>query len=656
MKSPKTADELRQSFLKFFESKNHLIMPSSSLIPSGDPTLLLTNSGMAQFKAYFSGEKEPPQKRITTAQKCFRTTDIEEVGDDTHLTLFEMLGNFSFGDYFKKEACEWALEFMVDILGFEKDRLFFTIYKDDDESKDIWLNLGIEEKYIYKFGDEDNWWGPAGDEGPCGPCSELHYYQGDKKNMEFDNPKWGPNLHDDFVELYNLVFTQFYRDLDGNDKPLPFNNIDTGMGLERTVSVLNNQKTAYKTDIFSNHLEMLNDRVDNNDDLSQKFKRIIAEHGRSASFLIADGVLPENTGRGYVLRRLIRRAMVTSKKLNLDYPVLSPVADITSKKLSHVYPELSEKLSFIKSVLDKEEENFNRTLSFGTQVLYELINKRNIETDKKIIITNDAKEVSKDIFEKINSKENKKLLSGIEAFILYDTYGFPIEITSEICEEFGLLVDKESFNQIMEDQKDKSKKISNDGESEKIYSTLDIKPTEFVGFETLESKSQILAIIKDNEIINGPSFQYRNNEIGLPVNEECKHNIVFKKGRPRFKKKLNGKIFSLLTGGGGNQNYWHWLFDVLPRLGILEKSVKDVTIDYYLFPDLNQKFQKESLDLLNIHLELLWDLYLEKNKIPFPRILYILDIVYPRLIYFHQILVLTEDQLLGLDYLALLYC
>ena len=500
MKSPKTADELRQSFLKFFESKNHLIMPSSSLIPSGDPTLLLTNSGMAQFKAYFSGEKEPPQKRITTAQKCFRTTDIEEVGDDTHLTLFEMLGNFSFGDYFKKEACEWALEFMVDILGFEKDRLFFTIYKDDDESKDIWLELGIEEKYIYKFGDEDNWWGPAGDEGPCGPCSELHYYQGDKKKMEFENPKWGPNLHDDFVELYNLVFTQFYRDLNGNDKPLPFNNIDTGMGLERTVSVLNNQKTAYKTDIFSDHLKMLNDRVDNNDYLSQKFKRIIAEHGRSASFLIADGVLPENTGRGYVLRRLIRRAMVTSKKLNLDYPVLSPVADITSKKLSHVYPELSEKLSFIKSVLDKEEENFNRTLSFGTQVLYELINKRNIETDKKIIITNDAKEVSNDIFEKINSKENKKLLTGIEAFILYDTYGFPIEITSEICEEFGLLVDKESFNQIMKDQKDKSKKISNDGESEKIYSTLDIKPTEFVGFETLESKSQILAIIKDNKI------------------------------------------------------------------------------------------------------------------------------------------------------------
>ena len=272
MKTPKTADELRDSFLSFFESKNHLIMPSSSLIPSGDPTLLLTNSGMAQFKAYFSGEKEPPNKRITTSQKCFRTTDIEEVGDDTHLTLFEMLGNFSFGDYFKKEACEWALEFMIDILGFEKERLFFTVYTDDDETKQIWIDLGIEKKYIYKFGDEDNWWGPAGEEGPCGPCSELHYYQGDISEMDFDNPNWGPNIHDDFIELYNLVFTQFYRDLDGNDKSLPFNNIDTGMGLERTVSVLNKKETAYKTDIFKDHLEFLDKKISEQDNESQKYK------------------------------------------------------------------------------------------------------------------------------------------------------------------------------------------------------------------------------------------------------------------------------------------------------------------------------------------------------------------------------------------------
>ena len=504
MKSPKTADELRQSFLKFFESKNHLIMPSSSLIPSGDPTLLLTNSGMAQFKAYFSGEKEPPQKRITTAQKCFRTTDIEEVGDDTHLTLFEMLGNFSFGDYFKREACEWALEFMIEVLGFEKERLFFTIYKEDDETKDIWLELGIEEKYIYKFGDEDNWWGPAGDEGPCGPCSELHYYQGDKKNMHFDDPKWGPNLHDDFIELYNLVFTQFYRDIEGNDKPLPFNNIDTGMGLERTVSVLNNQETAYNTDIFSEHLSMLNNLIPKDDIESKKFKRIIAEHGRSASFLIADGVLPENTGRGYVLRRLIRRAMVTAKKLDLDYPVLSPVADITSKKLSHIYPELSEKLSFIKSVLDKEEENFNKTLNFGTQVLNELIKKRDIKISSNRT-QKEAIDVADEIFSKLDNKKNKKTLSGTEAFILYDTYGFPIEITTEICNENGISVDQKDFIQIMNKQKEfsrNSNERSSVGESQKLYSSLNLDPTEFTGYETLESQSKIIAIIKDNKIVD----------------------------------------------------------------------------------------------------------------------------------------------------------
>ncbi len=503
MKKPKTADELRDRFLSFFESKNHLVLPSSSLIPSGDPTLLLTNSGMAQFKAYFSGEKEPPNKRITTSQKCFRTTDIEEVGDDTHLTLFEMLGNFSFGDYFKKEACEWALEFMTEVLGFDKNRLFFTVYKDDDETKEIWMDLGIEKKYIYKFGDEDNWWGPAGEEGPCGPCSELHYYQGDINKMDFDNPSWGPNIHEDFIELYNLVFTQFYRDLDGNDKPLPFNNIDTGMGLERTVSVLNNKESAYDTDIFKEHLVMLDKKVPKSNKETQKNKRIIAEHGRSASFLIADGVLPENTGRGYVLRRLIRRAMVTAKKLDLSFPVLSPVANITTKKLSHVYPELSEKLDFIVSVLDKEEENFNKTLSFGTQVLTHLIKKRGIE-----ILSNESYkepiEVANDIYSKQELDNSKKLLSGMESFILYDTYGFPIEITTEICQENGLNVDKNSFLKIMEEQKTSSKNSkdkSSKNLSQKLYSSLELKPTEFTGYESLESNSLVMAVIKDNKSV-----------------------------------------------------------------------------------------------------------------------------------------------------------
>ena len=232
---PRTSDEIREVFLKYFEAQDHLRMPAASLIPAGDPTLLLTNSGMAQFKAYFSGESKPPHPRVTTSQKSFRTTDIDEVGDATHLTLFEMLGNFSFGDYFKKEACDWALDLMVNHMGFERERLYITIYTDDDEAEQVWLDLGVPPERIYRFGDEDNWWGPAGAEGPCGPCSELHYYRGSLDDVPApDDPirenGWGPNTHGDFIEIYNLVFTQFYRDIDGNDTPLPDKNIATGMG------------------------------------------------------------------------------------------------------------------------------------------------------------------------------------------------------------------------------------------------------------------------------------------------------------------------------------------------------------------------------------------------------------------------------------------
>ncbi|NCG34869.1 MAG: alanine--tRNA ligase [Dehalococcoidales bacterium] len=510
MNTPKTADQLRESFLKFFESKNHLILPSSSLIPSGDPTLLLTNSGMAQFKSYFSGEKKPPSKRITTSQKCFRTTDIEEVGDDTHLTLFEMLGNFSFGDYFKKEACEWALEFMTDVLKFDVNRIFFTIYKDDDETKKIWLDLGIPEKYIYKFGDEDNWWGPAGDEGPCGPCSELHYFTGDLNSMDFENNNWGPNIHEDFIELYNLVFTQFYREIDGKDTKLPFNNIDTGMGLERTISVLNKVNSAYETDIFEDHLKGLNKLVSKNIDNSDKYKRIIAEHGRSASFLIADGVLPENTGRGYVLRRLIRRAMVTAKKLKLEYPILSPIAEVTSSKLNHIYPELKEKLNFIISVLNKEEQNFNKTLSYGTQVLSELIRKRN-KSFEDVDSSRDALDTANDIYNKLDKKEDLSILTGFEAFNLYDTYGFPIEITNELCQEAGIDIDKNSFKIIMAKQKDISKNSSQTkkNQDQKIYSSLNLDPTEFTGYTSLESDSEILGLIKNGKSVK----EIKNNDL-----------------------------------------------------------------------------------------------------------------------------------------------
>ncbi|HCV27342.1 MAG TPA: alanine--tRNA ligase, partial [Dehalococcoidia bacterium] len=309
---PRSTDEIREVFLKYFEGQDHLRMPAASLIPAGDPTLLLTNSGMAQFKAYFAGESAPPHPRLTTSQKSFRTTDIDEVGDATHLTLFEMLGNFSFGDYFKKEACEWSLDLMVNHLGFDRDRLYITIYTDDDEAEQVWLDLGMEAERIYRFGDEDNWWGPAGAEGPCGPCSELHYYRGSMDDVPaLDDPirknGWGPNTHDDFLEVYNLVFTQFYRDLEGNDTPLPNKNIDTGMGLERAAAVLQDVTTLYDTDVFVpviSKAEELAGRQWGADPGIDRALGAVAEHARSASFLIGDGVVPGNTGRGYVLRRI----------------------------------------------------------------------------------------------------------------------------------------------------------------------------------------------------------------------------------------------------------------------------------------------------------------------------------------------------------------
>ena len=350
-----TKDTLRQTFLDFFKEKNHSILPSSSLIPASDPTLLLINSGMAQFKSYFSGEKTPPNRRITTSQKCFRTTDIEEVGDNTHLTMFEMLGNFSFGDYFKKEACSWALELITDKLNLEIERIYITVYKTDDEAEKIWLDLGIPKERIYRFGDEDNWWGPAGDEGVCGPSSEINYYLGSNDNIPPKNDtkrkeKWGPNLHDDFIELYNLVFTQFYRDKDGNDTILPNKNIDTGMGLERTLAVLQNVDNVYETDVFIPIIKTVekcsNIKWGKSKETDEAI-RVVAEHARSASFLIGDGVSPSNTGRGYVLRRLIRRGMLFAKKIDLLESPLSSLVDVISREMGEYYPELADNKNFI---------------------------------------------------------------------------------------------------------------------------------------------------------------------------------------------------------------------------------------------------------------------------------------------------------------------
>jgi alanyl-tRNA synthetase len=526
---PKTADELREAFLSFFEEKEHLRLPSASLIPAADPTLLLTNSGMAQFKAYFSGEKVPPRPRVTTSQKCFRTTDIEEVGDDTHLTMFEMLGNFSFGNYFKKEASAWALELLTERFGFDPERLYYTVYTTDDQAEQIWLDLGIPPERIYRFGDEDNWWGPAGDEGVCGPSSEINYYRGSLDDIPaIDDPArkdtWGPNYHEDFIELYNLVFTQFYRDLDGNDTVLPAKNIDTGLGLERTLAILNDTGNIYETDAFRpiiEHVEELSGKEWGNDTENDRSIRIVAEHARSASFLIGDGVIPGNSGRGYVLRRLIRRGMLFGRELGVDTPMLSAISKTVSEHMGPAYPELVENFEFIEDVLEKEEISFSRTLEFGAQVLAGMINFRETNPDaaEQVKAGKKLKTPSGDDAQAVGTgqaiSELERLVeagdsaaikgwrdrvSGSEAFVLYDTYGYPFEVTEEVAGSAEMSVDREGFDTEMEAQRERGRAAGGFGgkaESTRVYEELGLKDTPFVGYETLVAETTVAAIVKD---------------------------------------------------------------------------------------------------------------------------------------------------------------
>ena len=571
---PRTTDEIREVFLKYFEGQDHLRMPAASLIPAGDPTLLLTNSGMAQFKAYFAGESTPPHPRLTTSQKSFRTTDIDEVGDATHLTLFEMLGNFSFGDYFKNEACEWSLDLMVNHLGFDRDRMYITIYYDDDEAEQIWLDLGVEPERIYRFGDEDNWWGPAGAEGPCGPCSELHYYRGSMNDVPaLDDPirqnGWGPNTHDDFLEVYNLVFTQFYRDIDGNDTPLPNKNIDTGMGLERAAAVLQEVSTLYDTDVFQpviSKVEQIAGREWGDDPGIDRAIGAIAEHARSASFLIGDGVVPGNTGRGYVLRRIIRRAMRFGLTLGMESPFIGSIAEVAMDQMAGVYPELKDNRPFILRVLDIEEQSFARAIAQGTRVLDGMFEYRDshasvTETldaaiaagttadglrellkgtgfdapegdDSASVGSRAAFEAIKDLIGAALVSDGDDLarqrvlnwptmVSGTEAFLLYDTYGFPPELVREDAldrymestgesapelardGEVDLLLDREGFKGEMEAQRQRGRASGNafrgDVAARRVYESLGIDDTPFRGYETLTVDTQIVGIIKDGD-------------------------------------------------------------------------------------------------------------------------------------------------------------
>ena len=512
-----TGDEIREAFLGFFQAKGHLLVPSASLIPAGDPTLLLTSAGMVQFKSYFLGEATPPNRLLTSSQKCFRTTDIDEVGDASHLTFFEMLGNFSVGDYFKEGAVAYALEFVTQVLNLPQERFYITIYQDDDEAEGHWLKIGIPKERIYRFGKKDNWWGPAGDEGPCGPCSELHYDFG----AEFGcgEPDCGPNCTrcGRFVELWNLVFMQYYQDLEGNLTPLPAPNIDTGLGLERTAVVMQGVPSIYETDLFTPimaKVSELSGKTYGRDEATDRAMRVVAEHSRSASFLIADGVVPGNEGRGYVLRRLIRRAVRHGRQLGLEGVFLGQIAQVVIDVMAHHYPELRQQREFVLKVLELEEERFGRTLEMGLPLLENsvipLYKEQKAMPDSSpqwfVVEFRDGEFVKRPTDQRPPSPG---VLSGATAFILHDTYGFPPEVTAEIARENGLEVDMEGFEREMEAQRERGRasggKFGGEKAKIRIYEDLGVGGTKFLGYETISASSVVVGLIAKGEAVSEAS-------------------------------------------------------------------------------------------------------------------------------------------------------
>ena len=479
-------NEIRERFLSFFESKGHLRLPSFPLIPQNDNSLLLINAGMAPLKPYFTGKEIPPRKRVTTCQKCIRTPDIERVGKTArHGTFFEMLGNFSFGDYFKHEATSWAWEFVTKDLKFPEDKLYVTIYEDDDEAFDIWTKeVGVDPSHISRMGKEDNFWEIG--TGPCGPCSEIYYDRGEKYGCGKPDCKVGCEC-DRFVEFWNLVFTQFDKDENGVYNRLAHPNIDTGMGLERMAVIMQDVDNLFEIDTVRNIMLEIS-RVAGVEygkgAKSDVSLRVITDHIRSTTFMVCDGVCPSNEGRGYVLRRLLRRAARHGRLLGIKGTFLYNIADTVIRESENAYPQLAEKRDYIKRVIKIEEERFSETIDSGLSIL-----------EGKIAEL---------------EKNGEKLLGGEDAFRLYDTYGFPIDLTVEILEEKGLEADIDGFNAQMQQQKERSREGRKVGEeaawSEDIYQTLskDIK-TEFVGYDNKECTATVSVIVKDGELADSVS-------------------------------------------------------------------------------------------------------------------------------------------------------
>ncbi len=484
-----TSDEIREAFLRFFEQKKHKIIPSSSLVPHGDPTLLLTTAGMVQIKPYFLGLAVPPSPRLASCQKCFRMTDIGSVGDSKHLTFFEMLGNFSVGDYFKKEAIVWAWEFVTEHLKVNPDRLWVTVYVDDDEAFTHWVEVGFPPSRIVRLGEKDNFWGPAGDSGPCGPCSEIHYDFG--KEVGCGKAECQPGCDcGRFSEIWNLVFTQYNQDRNGKRTPLPKPNIDTGMGLERTAAVMQGVSSVYDTDLFIPLRDKICDLTRiryGSDKTTDQAIRVVAEHSRGIAFLIADGVLPSNEGRGYVLRRILRRACFFGRKIGMEQPFLSQVAEVVIDKMKHVYPELLANQKLIAEVTRVEEEKFISTLDAGINL---------------------AEKVSDEAI-----RQGRDFITGEEVFKLWDTNGFPPELTAEIAQERGLTVDLDGFEAEMEKQRERARAGHKFGQGGVTTApTVEIKvegvaarapvrlfqSTTFVGYDKLNASTKISYILDRN--------------------------------------------------------------------------------------------------------------------------------------------------------------
>lgn len=472
-------NDLREKYLSFFESKGHLRLPSFSLVPNGDKSLLLINSGMAPMKKYFTGVVTPPRSRVTTCQKCIRTPDIEQVGKTArHGTFFEMLGNFSFGDYFKKEATAWAWEFCTEVLDMPVDKLYVTIYENDDEAFEIWTKQnGVDPSHIVRLGKADNFWEHGS--GPCGPCSEIYFDRGEKYGC--GSPDCGPGCEcDRYTEFWNNVFTQFDNDGNNNYTPLDHPNIDTGMGLERLACIMQGVDNIFEVDTVQNTMGKISEisgvkyHEDAKNDVSL---RVITDHVRSSTFMIGDGVIPSNNGRGYVLRRLIRRACRHGRLLGVNEPFLYKVCDTVLEDNKAAYPELKDKAELIKKVILAEEESFGKTIDAGLALLDEYI-----------------------------ANTEGTVFSGEDAFKLNDTYGFPLDLTKDVLEEKGMTVDEDKFNELLQNQKDTARAARKDAGADAWKNgsvKIDADKTEFVGYTDMSCSAKVLAIVNtDGELVD----------------------------------------------------------------------------------------------------------------------------------------------------------